>query len=75
MLFTDDRMDGNEREVERGMWKSSTPLYKRIANKIREDIISNGTEGGEAIPTETKLAEMYDVSRVTVRRAARRRAA
>lgn len=69
MLFTDDRMDGNEREVERGMWKSSTPLYKRIANKIREDIISNGTEGGEAIPTETKLAEMYDVSRVTVRRA------
>lgn len=51
------------------MWKSSTPLYKQVANKIREDIVSNGTKDGEAIPTETRLAQMYDVSRVTVRRA------
>lgn len=51
------------------MWKSTTPLYKQVANKIKEDIISNGTNAGEAIPTETTLAEMYEVSRVTVRRA------
>ncbi len=50
------------------MWKSSTPLYKQVANKIREDIVSNGTKDGEAITTETMLAQMYEVSRVTVRR-------
>lgn len=54
------------------MWQSTTPLYKQVAKKIKEDIISNGTEGGEAIPTETKLAEMYEVSRVTIRRAVKR---
>ena len=51
------------------MWKSKLPLYKQVANNIEEDIISNDTKGGEAIPTETKLAEIYGVSRVTVRRA------
>ncbi|WP_411843796.1 GntR family transcriptional regulator [Salinicoccus sp. HZC-1] len=51
------------------MWKTTLPLYKQIAKRIKKDIISNGTKGGEAIPTETKLAEMYEVSRVTVRRA------
>src|SRR5690625_2119607 len=51
------------------MWNSSLPLYRQIANKIKEDIISANLSKGDAIPTETKLAENYNASRVTVRQA------
>ncbi|MCG1008435.1 GntR family transcriptional regulator [Salinicoccus sp. ID82-1] len=51
------------------MWKSTLPLYKQVAKKIKDDIVSNDINRGEAIPTETKLAEMYGVSRVTIRQA------
>lgn len=51
------------------MWYKSLPLYKQIANKIKEDIATYESSDGEMIPSETKLAEMYKVSRVTVRRA------
>lgn len=51
------------------MWQNALPLYKQIANKIKEDIISANLSKGDAIPTETKLAKDYGVSRVTVRQA------
>jgi len=51
------------------MWNNSLPLYRQIANKIKEDIISANLSKGDAIPTETKLAENYNASRVTVRQA------
>ncbi|EQB37785.1 hypothetical protein M948_04280 [Virgibacillus sp. CM-4] len=51
------------------MWDKSLPLYKQIANRIKEDIISAKLAQGDAIPTETKLAHSYGVSRVTVRQA------
>lgn len=51
------------------MWNESLPLYKLVANKIKEDVITSSLSGGEMIPSEVKLAEEYDVSRVTVRRA------
>lgn len=47
----------------------SSPLYKNIANKIKEEIINLNINNDEAIPSETKLAEKFDVSRVTVRQA------
>lgn len=49
--------------------EKSLPLYKTIANKIKKDIISIKLSKGEMIPTEAKLAQTYQVSRVTVRRA------
>lgn len=51
------------------MWNNSLPLYKQIANKIKEDIIGATLSEGDAIPTETNLAQEYGVSRVTVRQA------
>lgn len=51
------------------MWQNALPLYKQIAIKIKEDIMSANLSKGDAIPTETKLAKDYGVSRVTVRQA------
>lgn len=51
------------------MWQNALPLYKQIANKIKEDITLANLSKGDAIPTETKLAKDYGVSRVTVRQA------
>jgi|SRR5690625_187122 len=51
------------------MWNKSLPLYKEVANKIKEDIISSNLSDGEMIPSEAKLAELYQVSRVTIRKA------
>lgn len=51
------------------MLNKSLPLYKKIANKIKEDITSADYSAGDMIPTEAKLAQDYQVSRVTVRRA------
>ncbi|SHH15985.1 GntR family transcriptional regulator [Virgibacillus chiguensis] len=51
------------------MWNNSLPLYRQIANKIKEDIIGSKLAKGDAIPAEAKLAKTYEVSRVTVRQA------
>ncbi|SFE12632.1 transcriptional regulator, GntR family [Lentibacillus persicus] len=51
------------------MWNKSLPLYKQIANNIKQDIEKEKLSDGDAIPSETKLAETYGVSRVTVREA------
>src|SRR5690625_2426784 len=50
------------------MKKKPLPLYKRVANKIKEDIIYSGLSKDDLIPTEAKLAYKYQVSRVTIRR-------
>ncbi|KXZ39274.1 GntR family transcriptional regulator, mannosyl-D-glycerate transport/metabolism system repressor [Alkalithermobacter thermoalcaliphilus JW-YL-7 = DSM 7308] len=49
--------------------KNSSPLYKQIANKIKQEIIKENLSSGEAIPSEIKLSQMYNVSRVTIRQA------
>ncbi|HLS08512.1 GntR family transcriptional regulator [Lentibacillus sp.] len=51
------------------MWNNSLPLYKQIANNIKTDIADAKLSNGDAIPSETKLAQTYGVSRVTVREA------
>ena len=50
---------------------SHSPLYKQIAEKIKKEFIVGKLKKDDAIPSEIKLGEMYDVSRVTVRQAIR----
>lgn len=45
------------------------PMYRQIANAIREKITNNEYKVGEALPTEAELREIFSVSRVTVRQA------
>lgn len=47
----------------------AAPLYRRIAQQIKEEIQAGQWIEGEAIPTEKLLAERYEASRVTVRQA------
>ncbi|MCA0971245.1 GntR family transcriptional regulator [Halobacillus litoralis] len=46
-----------------------SPLYRRIAQQIREEIESGQWREGESIPTELHLSEQFGASRVTVRQA------
>ena len=45
------------------------PLYRKIADAIREKIISKDYKVGEALPTEAQLCKEFSASRVTVRQA------
>lgn len=46
-----------------------TPLYYQIYVLIREKIYSGEYTNGSLIPTESELEKMFDVSRITVKRA------
>ncbi|WP_197068499.1 GntR family transcriptional regulator [Photobacterium gaetbulicola] len=45
------------------------PMYRQIADAIKEKIQSGEYKPGEALPTEAQLREAFSVSRVTVRQA------
>lgn len=45
------------------------PLYRKIADAIREKISSKIYKVGESLPTEAQLCEEFSASRVTVRQA------
>ncbi|MBM7097354.1 MULTISPECIES: GntR family transcriptional regulator [Alteribacter] len=49
--------------------KTSSPLYRNIASQMKEEIHKKAWKQGEAIPTEAKLSESFNASRVTVRQA------
>jgi GntR family transcriptional regulator len=49
--------------------KSTIPLYDQIEQNIRELIASEKLKPGDVIPPEWDLANLYGVSRLTVRRA------
>lgn len=49
--------------------QSSSPLYQQVMDDIMRDIASGLYRPGEKIPSETDLGDIYDVSRITVRRA------
>lgn len=55
-----------ERKIDR---KSDRPEFRQIADHLAEDIRSHKLKPGDQLPSESKLAELYDVSRLTVRRA------
>ncbi|MBT6818024.1 MAG: GntR family transcriptional regulator [Nitrosomonadales bacterium] len=45
------------------------PLYEKVKKKITESLVQGEWSPGEAIPSETELANVYDVSQGTVRKA------
>lgn len=45
------------------------PLYEQIERNMRELILNNRLQPGEVVPPEWELANLYGVSRLTVRRA------
>lgn len=45
------------------------PIYQQIKSKIQEWIVSKEYDLGEQIPSETELAKMFNVTRMTVRQA------
>ncbi len=47
----------------------NTSLYVKVYNDLKEKIISGVYQIGDMIPTEKELTEIYDVSRITIRRA------
>lgn len=47
------------------------PLYRQIADRIREQIARGELKHGDALPTESALQREFGVSRVTVRQALR----
>lgn len=56
-LMTDRRIDR----------KSDRPEFRQIADHLAEDIRSNKFKRGDQLPSESELAELYGVSRLTVR--------
>lgn len=50
-------------------YDSIVPLYEQIAVKIKEDIEKGILGAQKRLPTEGQLAEQYNVSRITIRRA------
>ncbi|HAT3901715.1 TPA: GntR family transcriptional regulator [Citrobacter koseri] len=48
---------------------SQKPLYRQIADRIREQIERGELKAGDALPTEQALQHAFGVSRVTVRQA------
>jgi len=49
--------------------ESPLPRHFQLREAIRRDALRNGLTTGDAIPSERELADTYEVSRVTVRRA------
>jgi DNA-binding GntR family transcriptional regulator len=45
------------------------PLWRQVADDLRDDIESNRMRPGARLPSETDLGYQYGVSRVTVRHA------
>ena len=48
---------------------SKKPIYRQIADALREQVNQGELKPGDALPTESMLQESYQVSRVTVRQA------
>lgn len=48
---------------------SSVPLYQQLIEVIQSQISSGELKPGDRIPTEAELSKLYDISRITVRKA------
>lgn len=47
---------------------SSKPMYEKIFDDVKHQIMSNSYRPGDRIPSEKELAEAYNVSRITSKR-------
>lgn len=60
----------NTKEAEMGIDKQSViPIYHQLAEMLRENILRGKIDMDNPIPSETELAEKYQISRGTVRQA------
>ena len=50
-------------------YESAEPLYRQLANRLKEEMDNGIFPAGNKLPTENELVETYKVSRVTVRKA------
>ena len=48
---------------------SDRAVYRQVADDVRAGIAAGKYQPGRAVPSEARLVEEYDVSRVTARRA------
>ena len=48
---------------------SAIPLYKQVAEDLKNRIEQGEFCSGQSIPSEAKLCEQYEVSRITIRNA------
>ncbi|OGF48953.1 MAG: hypothetical protein A2044_08280 [Candidatus Firestonebacteria bacterium GWA2_43_8] len=48
---------------------SPYPLYLQIKEKIKQDIDKDVIKDGECLPSEDELCRLYDVSKITIKRA------
>jgi DNA-binding GntR family transcriptional regulator len=46
---------------------AASPMYRQIAQHLREDIESGMLRPGQQLPTELELREQYNASRNTIR--------
>ncbi|AEN63954.1 transcriptional regulator, GntR family with UTRA sensor domain [Enterobacter soli] len=51
---------------------SNKPMYRQIADALRDKITTGELKPGDALPTESSLQEAFGVSRVTIRQALKR---
>ena len=58
-----------DRTVKLEATETGEPIYRRLARSLREQILDEGYEEGEPLPTEHALVQTHGVSRQTVRRA------
>jgi GntR family hexuronate regulon transcriptional repressor len=56
-------------KVRRGGAVPGGRLYKRVADELRSAILAGRYQAGRRLPAERELAEMFDVSRPTIREA------
>jgi GntR family transcriptional regulator len=55
----------------RALARASGPLYRQLADVIREPIVSGAFAVGDELPKEADIAQRFGVSRITVRQALR----
>ncbi|MFI7125846.1 GntR family transcriptional regulator [Nonomuraea sp. NPDC050153] len=48
---------------------SDRPVHRQLADIIREDIAAGRLKAGQALPSETRLMQQYELGRVAVRQA------
>ena len=60
---------GGERKRRRGGAAPGGRLYKRVADELRTAILAGRHPAGQRLPAERELAEMFNVSRPTIREA------
>lgn len=65
----DNGQVGSRRSLKAKGAGSSLPVYHQLGSILRQQIKDGMYASGKAMPSEMRLSQIYDVSRVTVRRA------